>query len=158
VNKRIFIGASTWKYQCEAHLNLPELKDVLEEVAAFFTGKLGYERALEEISANPRSEVFRKKLDKWFAAKDRDDSDWIVLYYTGHGKLESGDKLYLLTTNYRSDLTPSTSFPADEIAAMLVSQNASGENRRAKRFLLILDTCFSGASALSLAQGALHSR
>jgi hypothetical protein len=73
----------------------------------------------------------------------------VVFYYTGHGDLVGSDKLYLLTKNYRMGLT-STAFSIGEFAAMLSSKDASGENRRVKRCLLILDTCHSGAGALGI--------
>src|ERR1700761_2605621 len=149
---RLFIGLGTWTYQHEPHLNLPAIKDALDKVTCLFTKKLGYTQALKQVSGNASSDKLRKTLDRWFAASDRNDSEWIVLYYTGHGKLDASGELYLLTSDYKSNFTPSTSFPAREIGGMLVSQNSSGEIRRTQRFLLILDTCFSGAVIPSFVQ------
>ena len=155
-NKQL-IAVGSWKYAHEAHLNVPELEKSLKNVIDFFTHSLGYERALEAITENPTSDDLRNALDRWLATSGRKEQDWIVLYYTGHGKLEANGELYLLTSNYENALTPSTSFAAAQLGTMLVTQNASGEFRPAKRFLLILDTCFSGASGLPLAQ-ALSAR
>jgi hypothetical protein len=142
----------TWTYEHEPHLNLPAVKDALDKVTCLFTEKLGYKHALKQISSNASSDKLRKTLDRWFAASDRNDSEWIVLYYTGHGKVDASGELYLLTSDYESDFTPSTSCPARETGGMLVSQNSAGEIRRAQRFLLILDTCFSGAVVFSFVQ------
>ncbi len=152
MSNRLFIGAGTWKYQLEPQLDLPGLEAVLNHVTALFTSKLGYTQVLQQLAANTPSYTLRSQLDRWFAGKGHEETDWIVLYYTGHGKVDDNGELYLLTSDYENNLTPSTSFAAREIGAMVVSRNASGESRRAQRFLLILDTCISGAGIYPFAE------
>ena len=153
MSQRIFIGTATWKYEHEPQLNLDVVEESLNRLSGFFAGPLGYQRTLDEIAANPSSRELLKRLDRWFGSPQREELDWVVLYYAGHAKAGGGlDDLYLLTSDYESDYGPSTSFPANQFASFLTAQNASQENRRSKRFLLILDTCFSGASLVPLAQ------
>jgi hypothetical protein len=149
MGKKLLIACGTGNYDHLPELQLPGIKQTVDSVAALFIGRLGYSRVLEEVSNDPTSNQLHEKLDEWLGSVERDASDWVVFYYTGHGDLVGSDKLYLLTKNYRMGLT-STAFSIGEFAAMLSSKDASGENRRVKRCLLILDTCHSGAGALGI--------
>jgi WD40 repeat protein len=151
MGKKLIIAVGTSRYDhLPPDLQRPQLNGVVDSVVGLFTGKLGYERVLEDISSDPASDQLSTKLDRWFASSERDSSDWVVFYYTGHGELVSADKLYLLTRNYESGLT-TTALSVQELGSMLIGKDASGENRKVRRCLLILDTCHSGAGALGLA-------
>src|ERR1039458_4449124 len=102
MGKKILIAAGTAHYDhLPADLQRPGLTKVVESVAGLFTGDLGYTRVLEEISNDPTSSDLVRALDRWFASPDREGSDWVVFYYTGHGELD-GDSLVLLTRDRKS--------------------------------------------------------
>jgi hypothetical protein len=148
--KRILIAVGTAHYDnLPADLQRPQLKQVVDSVAALFTNKLGYERALEEISTDPTSTQLSSRLDQWAASSQRDGSDWIVFYYTGHSEL-IGDSLFLLTKDSEVSVLQSTAVNVETLTDILIARNASGENRKVKRCLFILDTSYSGAGALGL--------
>jgi WD40 repeat protein len=152
-SKRFLISTGTGAYD-----NLPpdqqrlNLEQVVQDLTQLFTHDLGYNRVLEkEIGFNPTSETLKETLDEWFGSSDRKNEDWVVLYYTGHGELAGASTLYLLTRNFKIGRHASTAFPLNILGDMFTSTDEVGENRRVKNFLLILDTCFSGAGVIELA-------
>lgn len=64
-------------------------------------------------------------------------NDTVLIYYSGHGKLDRSNKLHLCTANTRMSLISSTSLPAGTIKNFI---NASC----AKEIVWILDCCYSG--------------
>jgi WD40 repeat protein/energy-coupling factor transporter ATP-binding protein EcfA2 len=106
-----------------------------------------YDLALENISSNPSSGELLTELDDWLGDAQRSKDDWVVIYYTGHGEIVGAESLYLLTRNYKSGKHVATAFPFRQLGDMVAGRTASGENRRTRRVLFILDTCFSGAGA-----------
>ena len=137
MGESILIAVGNWKYKHEPKLNIPIVEDSVRKIADYFTGKLRYRRELGKISANPTSNRLLNTLDDWFVDSRRDSTDWIVLYYNGHGKLEPNGELYLLTSNYKNDRTPSTAFPVNTLSTMLATRNAAGQSRRAERVLTV---------------------
>jgi WD40 repeat protein len=153
MSSRLFIAAGTAQYDHLAeNMQRPALRDVVRNVTELFTAQLGYAQALPEISHDPTSHELRKRLDAWLGSKDRDRSDWVVFYYTGHGELVGTDALYLLTKDFESGFHTSTAFPVAQLGDMLNGRRAGGANRRVRRFLLILDTCHSGAGVFELSK------
>ncbi|MBV8146046.1 MAG: hypothetical protein JO184_13670 [Gammaproteobacteria bacterium] len=79
----------------------PQLSAVLASVVDMFTRRIGcYRHVLDEVSDNPPADALRKALDRWFAADERNQSDWVVLYYTGHAQIAGDETLYLLTSDF----------------------------------------------------------
>lgn len=152
MGKKLLIAIGTGHYdKLPQYMQRPQLKKVVDSITQLFTGCLGYNRVLEEIGTDPTSQELSNTIDRWFASNERDRSDWVVFYYTGHGELVGSDRLYLLTKDYESGL-PSTAFSVSQLGDMLIGRNAFGENRRVQHFLLILDTCHSGAGAVELSR------
>src|ERR1700722_8913261 len=115
MEKHILIAAATSEYaNLGPEAQRPELKQVLESVVQLFTGTLkSYRRDLADLGENgenPKKADLEQKLDEWFGNKDRDPSDWVVIYYTGHAKVVAPDSLYLLTRETKPASLPSTSF------------------------------------------------
>jgi len=150
MSRRILISVGTSKYDyLPEDQQRPKLNDVVSSISKTFTKKLGYSEDLKELRKNPTSIQLRNKLDQWLSSKERNCSDWIVLYYTGHGELVD-DNLFLLTRDYKSGLHSSTAFQVDQLGKMIAGRDSSGEYRRTRRFLLILDTCYSGTGVFEI--------
>jgi hypothetical protein len=64
--------------------------------------------------------------------------DIVLIYYSGHGKLDEDGNLYLVTRDTSTDLLPPTSIPVDDIRRYMRESSASA-------VVVILDCCFSGA-------------
>ena len=151
--RKFLIAAGTGKYDhLPSDLQRPTLKTVVDSIATLFTEKLGYERVLLDVSTDPTSDEFRIRLDDWFGSNERNNSDWVVLYYTGHGELVGTDSLYLLTKDYVNGRLVGTAFSINQLGEMLIGTDAGGETRRVRRFLAIIDTCHAGAGAFDLSR------
>jgi hypothetical protein len=87
---------------------------------------------------NPDAIAMRKAIQKLFrqAAKD----DLVLLFFSGHGILNDEDHLYLTTRNTAKD-----DFEATAVDARFIQGQSN--NCYAKRQVLILDACYSGAYA-----------
>jgi WD40 repeat protein len=152
MGKHFLIAAATSAYpNLPPHDARPQLVGVLAAVVDLFTATLGgYERALETIAENPPADVLRKSLDRWFAAPERDPSDWIVLYYTGHAELVGADSLYLLTTDFEPGQYAGTAFSLRQLADIVLARRGDGGRRGVRNLLVIVDTCFAGEGVRDL--------
>lgn len=73
---------------------------------------------------------------------DADQSDLILLYYSGHGKLDRRGQLCLASANTKLDTLRSTSLVVPFLKSLI-------DDCRSQQILLILDCCFSGAAGKS---------
>jgi uncharacterized caspase-like protein len=78
----------------------------------------------------------RDRLAALFESRDPDDT--VLLYYSGHGVLRRGNRLFLATPGSDLDRPQARSIAAAEIRDLM-------DQSRAERQLLILDCCHSGA-------------
>ncbi|GAA3005585.1 caspase family protein [Actinokineospora diospyrosa] len=74
-------------------------------------------------------------LDEFFGEATRDDQ--LLLYYSGHGKLDLHGNLHLAARDTRSDRIMSTGIPARAVVDMMTAS-------RAKAKVVLLDCCHSG--------------
>jgi hypothetical protein len=65
-------------------------------------------------------------------------NDLVLIYYSGHGKLDQDGNLYLVTRDTSVAELPPTSFPVDDLKRYI-------DDSRASTTIVILDCCFSGA-------------
>jgi len=88
---------------------------------------------------------FRVALDRLARTLERDDT--FVLYFAGHGTLEAvgGTQLFLLLSDARLDDPRGTGL-------LLESLESELDGLRARRRVLIVDTCFSGAGRSALSE------
>ena len=118
--------------QMEAPKNDAEaLKAVLLDEKIGFFDKV-------EVIPNQRSDQVLNKVERFFTGKNRDDL--LLLYFSGHGVLDSHGHLYLATKNTESNLLFSTSVSSNSISELM-------DRSRSKKQILILDCCYSGAFA-----------
>ena len=129
----------------------PQLSGVLVSVVRLFKETLKcYRRELEPLAENPTADELRKTLDKWFGAAERDPSDWVVFYYTGHAEVVAPNSLYLLTSDFMPSQYVGTAFSVQQLADMVTAPRDDGQTRRVRNLFVILDTCFAGRGTASL--------
>ena len=69
-----------------------------------------------------------------------DPADFLLLYYSGHGRLHEGRRLYLTAARTDLDRLPPTAIPTDELRHWV-------DECRAGEVVLVLDCCHAGAFA-----------
>jgi WD40 repeat protein len=152
--RHLLIATATSRYKnLEPKDQRPQLPEVLGSVVKLFTDTLRcYQRELEAIAENPPAETFRKKLDEWFGAPERNLSDWVVLYYTGHAEVISSgsDSLYLLTSDFQPFQYVGTAFSLQQLADVVLARQDDRQDRRVRNLLVIVDTCFAGEGTAAL--------
>src|SRR5215472_4716949 len=91
-----------------------------------------------ELSFNEDFLVVRDHLAHFF--HDRSPDDILLLYYSGHGILGRGNRLFLATSGSTLDMPRTRSLSAQEIRDFI-------DESRAQRQIVVLDCCHSGAFA-----------
>jgi len=93
-----------------------------------------------KILTNPDCQVMQYEVETLFS--DRHKDDFVLLFFSGHGIKDDGNNLYfasrITSKSQKGNLIRSTAVPARFIHDVM-------NNSRAKRQVLILDCCFSGA-------------
>jgi Caspase domain len=92
---------------------------------------------VKTLSDRPAPAVMRE-IEEFFDGRRRDDL--VLLYFSGHGILDEGARLYFATADTLVDRPRSTAVPADFVNELM------GECR-SRRQVLVLDCCNSGAFA-----------
>jgi hypothetical protein len=75
-------------------------------------------------------------------------NDLVVIYYSGHGKLDPAGRLHLAMANTRLNVLGATSIPVSRIRDFV-------DNSPSNKVVLILDCCYSGAAGGVFARGSL---
>lgn len=91
--------------------------------------------------SNLPSPAVRKQIQHVFKAAGPQDQ--ILLYYSGHGKLDQAGRLHLATLDTEDDYLETTSVEIALLRKLIT-------NNRCKRVALILDCCHSGAAVSDL--------
>lgn len=87
------------------------------------------------IKNRPHHEALRKINH---VLRQAEQDDFVLIYYSGHGKLDGAGRLYLATTDTELAVLESTSIPVERIRTLF-------DNGGSSRTALILDCCYSGA-------------
>lgn len=96
----------------------------------------------DEVKAlpNPDRQTMESEIETLFSGRDKEDL--VLLFFSGHGIKDDGNKLYFATRitrkNLKGELIRSTAVPANFVQEIM-------NNSRARRQTIILDCCFSGA-------------
>ncbi|MGQ0572524.1 MAG: caspase family protein [Armatimonadota bacterium] len=80
--------------------------------------------------------------------KRADRNDVVLIYYSGHGRLDGAGRLHLATADTIEDALEATSIPVESIRNYVDVSPTS-------RVVLILDCCFSGAVGAAFARGGV---
>jgi hypothetical protein len=144
-DRRFLIAAGTQHYR---HLGseLTAVPAELRKVVALFTEQ-GYAEQLTELRHDPTKAALETGLSGWLNDPTRQRTDIAVIYLSGHGDID-GVMFYLLTADTKEGQYAATAVSA----AFLVW--ALGSSPRARRVLLILDTCYAGQGALHASEAA----
>ncbi|MFB7419804.1 caspase domain-containing protein [Streptomyces sp. NPDC056210] len=120
---------------------LPELRgplvDLKELGQALTDDKVGLFSPSNILSLSDKEvHELRKNLDKFFSTAMREDV--LLLYYSGHGRLDEYGELYLCASDTMLDTPRATALSAAEINNMIRSSAAA-------TVIIVLDCCHSGA-------------
>jgi uncharacterized metal-binding protein len=77
---------------------------------------------------------------------DAQKDDLVLIYYSGHGKLNSQGHLYLATKDTKNHLLETTSISMEEVKRLM-------DTSRSKQQVIILDCCYSGAAGKVFTKG-----
>lgn len=132
----LLIGVSDFADKRLARLNAPTndviaLRSILQDAS-----RGGFDSV--ELSINDDFVAMRDHLSRFF--HDRAPDDLLLLYYSGHGILGRGNRLFLATTGSDLNAPRDRSISAKEIREFI-------EDCRAERQIVVLDCCHSGAFA-----------
>lgn len=123
--------------------SLAQVKTDIERVVKLFTSEAqGYERVLaDQIRLGSAASTIKNALGAWFSSSDRKASDYVIVYYAGHGGEEGNfGSHYLFTVDSDADNLSSTAIETGS----LVKCFFEGAGERSSNILLILDVCYAG--------------
>jgi uncharacterized caspase-like protein len=130
----LLIGVSEFTDQRLARLNAPT-NDVIALRGILQDSSRGSFDSVE-LSVNEDILTVRDHLSRFFY--DRTPDDVLLLYYSGHGILGRGNRLFLATSGSNLDTPRTRCISAREIRDFI-------EESRAQRQVVVLDCCHSGA-------------
>ncbi len=98
---------------------------------------------------NERSHEALVKINR--ALREANSDDLTLIFYSGHGKTDRHNELYLATVDTQLKLLESTSIPFERIYSFI-------KNSDCKSIALVLDCCYSGAAATSIVKGNVEEK
>ena len=140
----LIIGNSQYHDTSLSCLKTPDA-DVPALAAALRDPTIGSFDGVQEI-INETEAVVSRAIATFFASRKPDDL--LLLYFSGHGVLDSQGRLFLAVKDTQRDLLTATGIPAGFITDSM-------DSCRSRRQLLILDCCHSGAFAKGAKGAAL---
>ncbi|MFJ9894432.1 AAA family ATPase [Streptomyces sp. NPDC091280] len=147
-SRRFLLATAVPRYPHAPDLDRPELKQARDEVIKLFTERLGY-HLVDTLGTNPSGSQLKDALREFCTDPDRGPDDLVAMYIAAHGEVnEINNEHVLLTSDYRGDL--GAALPTGELA------RAALLGTPVRRFLLLLDTCFSGQGGDQLVASAVR--
>jgi hypothetical protein len=136
--RALLVGNSRYPFD---HDNLPTLEGPVNDVtllrAALQDPVVGmFSEDDVTVRAEWASHELVGALDDFFSDADR--SDVLLLYYSGHGRLDQTNTLYLCAHDTRTDRLRATAISSHRLNEMIEASVAT-------RMIIILDCCHSGA-------------
>lgn len=134
----VLVGSSLFHYD---KADLPNLKCPPNDVTGFAevlsdVRRGGFDR-IEKLIDSPWYEVLPRINE---VLQEANYEDLVLIYYSGHGKLNSRGKLHLATPDTTISNLEATSIPIETIRGYI-------DGTKAERVILILDCCYSGRVA-----------
>lgn len=141
----VLIASSQYQDQRLGCLRFPENDvDGLNEILS--SKDYGNFNEISVLKNRPHHEILLK-INQILKKAKKDDL--VLIYYSGHGKLNEAGKLHLATTDTDVDSLEATSLPVDSIKSYM-------DISPANKFVLILDSCFSGAAGNVFTKGSVE--
>jgi len=136
--RALLIGNST--YPVDEH-NLQILKGPVKDIAALNRALIDGDTGLfddVDVTLLPEASSTRalRTLSKFFGSADRDDV--LMVYFSGHGKLDQNGRLHLCMQDTETTDLLSTAVSSTRI-------NEFVEASRARNVIIVLDCCYAGA-------------
>ncbi len=136
--RALLIGNST--YPADEH-NLQQLRGPIKDIAAVNRALIDKDTGLfadADVTLLPEVTSTRaiRALGRFFAAADRDDV--LLMYFSGHGKLDQNGRLHLCMQD-----TETTDLLSTAVSNVRINEFADAS--RARNIVLILDCCYAGA-------------
>jgi Caspase domain len=136
--RALLIGNST--YPADEH-NLQTLKGPVKDIAALNRALLDPATGLfadADVTLLPEATSSRavRALGRFFAAAARDDV--LLVYFSGHGKLDQSGRLHLCMQD-----TESTDLLSSAVSSVRISEFADASH--ARNIIIVLDCCHAGA-------------
>ncbi len=136
--RALLIGNST--YPADEH-NLQQLRGPIKDIAAVNRALIDKDTGLfadADVTLLPEVTSTRaiRALGKFFAGADRDDV--LLMYFSGHGKLDQNGRLHLCMQD-----TETTDLLSTAVSNVRINEFADAS--RARNIVLILDCCYAGA-------------
>jgi hypothetical protein len=136
--RALLIGNST--YPVDEH-NLQILKGPVKDIAALNRALIDSDTGLfddVDVTLLPEASSARalRTLSRFFGSADRDDV--LLVYYSGHGKLDQSGRLHLCMQDTETTDLLSTAVSSTRI-------NEFAEASRARNVVIVLDCCYAGA-------------
>jgi hypothetical protein len=140
--RRFLIATGTARYdRLPEKAQLPSVEQDLQGIRDLFCDALHYENALPDLKLNPKKEGFREAIAHWIKNKDRNGSDVVVIYYSGHGGIDPVEgRHYLLTADSDPEDLLDTAVPTEDLARRIASSSL-------RLVLLLIDTCYAGSGS-----------
>jgi formylglycine-generating enzyme required for sulfatase activity len=146
VRRAILIGSSEFADARLTRLRCPDndvegLRKLLCSEA-----QSGYYREVVSLRNKPHYEVLKAVN---VALRRANKDDFVLIYYSGHGKLDRAGCLYLAASDTEVDALEATSIPVESILHYVRLSNCRNVG-------LILDCCYSGAIGDSIFKGGVE--
>ncbi|MFH7029847.1 MAG: caspase family protein [Heteroscytonema crispum UTEX LB 1556] len=139
-------------------MGLPKLDRVKTDIQKIekllINQEYGYERALaDQIYIGVTSDRIKNALTSWFNSPDRSPSDYVIIYYAGHGGEEQENNSHCLyTVESHPQNFPNTTIKTSDLVRCLFSTQINSP----QNILLILDVCYAGQGARNVLSSSLN--
>ena len=143
-NRYYLIVCGTSDY--DNYEQLDHVKEDIEQITKLFTKRFGYERVLPSLDINPNKAKFidyqADSFADWLEKEERQETDIVIFYYSGHGLNVKGDRHYLALQKTEPDKEWQTALATEDLVRPLKSKKV-----KISQILFIIDTCHSQGGA-----------